>query len=70
MGCAFINQRLFTASASGQDSRVMMCKGNGAYASCRSVDPDMYRDIMKGQGRMTGTRINPDPVARRTRSSL
>jgi hypothetical protein len=69
MGCAFMHQHLYTASASA-DSRVVMCKGSGAYASCRSVDPAMYRDVMKGQGRMTGTRINPDPVTRRTRSSL
>jgi hypothetical protein len=45
---------------SASDARVLVCKGSGAFVTCRRIDADAYRQAMRQvQGPLTGSRIAP-----------
>ena len=69
IGCTHMYPIQKTSSAPNE-ARVVVCKGSGAYASCRAVDSKTYRDAIRTVQARTGTRINPNPVVRRSRTPI
>jgi hypothetical protein len=59
VGCA-AHRQAAPVHQSASDARVLVCKGSGAFVTCRHIDADAYRQAMRQvQGPLTGSRIAP-----------
>jgi hypothetical protein len=58
-GCA-PHWRFVRAHQPPSEARVLVCRGSGAFVTCRKVDANEYRQAVRQvQGPLTGSRIAP-----------